>query len=152
MESVLFEIYEACSVVVSDHWHSLGMLRDSGSNFFSGSIAPLNGRPQCRHRPLSLSSFVRCGSGHPVKNFFAICGWGRTLARGRDGARANAAAVGAVRNTPLTTALRIGLARSSSLSIARAPVGNTPKAFAEEVRAEAAVWSQTISRGKLAVE
>ena len=47
-----------------------GMLRDSGSNFLSGSIAPLKGRPQCRH-VLSLPSFVRCGSGTPVKNFFA---------------------------------------------------------------------------------
>src|SRR5208283_5181137 len=45
------------------------MLRDSGSNFLSCSIAPLKGRPQCRHL-LSLPSFVRCGSGHPGEELF----------------------------------------------------------------------------------
>ncbi len=71
---MLFEIYEACSLVVSDHWHSLGMLRDSGSNFLSGSIAPLKNTDLGADTVLSLSSFVRCGSGLPVQNFLAIIG------------------------------------------------------------------------------
>ena len=57
------------------------MLRDSGSNFLSGSIAPLKGRPQCRQL-LSLPSFVRCGSGHPGEELFGVIAWRRGRATG----------------------------------------------------------------------
>lgn len=70
MESVLFEIYEACSLVVCDHWHSLGLLRDSESNFFSGSIAPLKNADLSADTVLSISSFVRSGSGSPGSELF----------------------------------------------------------------------------------
>ncbi len=67
------------------------MLRDSGSNFLSGSIAPLKGRPQCRQL-LSLPSFVRCGSGHPGEELFSgivVRRFGRTMELGRSGADAD---------------------------------------------------------------
>jgi hypothetical protein len=70
VESALFEIYEACSLVFSDHWHSLGLLRDSGSNFFSGSIAPLKNADLSADTVLSISSFVRSGSGSPGSELF----------------------------------------------------------------------------------
>ena len=69
MKSTLFEVYKACSPIVADRWHSLGMLKRFRVQLFFG----LNqNRDLCADTVLSLSSFVRCGSGLPVKNCFEL--------------------------------------------------------------------------------